>query len=45
MSFGEYEVDLRRAGFIDVRLRPTHEVADGIFSAIVRATKPFTDGS
>jgi arsenite methyltransferase len=45
MSFGEYEADLRRAGFIDVRLTPTHEVADGIFSAIVRGTKPFTEGS
>jgi arsenite methyltransferase len=45
LSFGEYEADLRRAGFIDVRLTPTHEVADGIFSAMVRATKPFTEGS
>ena len=45
LSFGEYEADLRRAGFMDVRLTPTHEVADGIFSAIVRATKPFTEGS
>jgi arsenite methyltransferase len=45
LSFGEYEADLRRAGFMDVRLTPTHEVSDGIFSAIVRATKPFTKGS
>jgi arsenite methyltransferase len=45
LSFGEYEADLRQAGFMDVRLTPTHEVADGIFSAIVRATKPFTEGS
>jgi len=45
LSFGEYEADLRQAGFTDVRLTPTHEVADGIFSAIVRATKPFTEGS
>jgi arsenite methyltransferase len=45
LSFGEYEADLRRAGFMDVRLTPTHEVADGIFSAIVQATKPFTEGS
>ena len=45
LSFGEYEADLRRAGFVDVRLTPTHEVADGIFSAIVRATKPFSEGS
>jgi SAM-dependent methyltransferase len=40
LSFGEYEADLRRAGFMDARLTPTQEVADGIFSAIVRATKP-----
>jgi SAM-dependent methyltransferase len=45
LSFGEYEGDLRRAGFLDVRLTPVHEVADGIFSAIVQATKPFTEGS
>jgi hypothetical protein len=45
LSFGECEGDLRRAGFLDVRLTPVHEVADGIFSAIVQATKPFTDGS
>jgi SAM-dependent methyltransferase len=45
LSFGEYETDLRRAGFLNVRLTPTHEVADGIFSAIVQATKPFTEGS
>jgi arsenite methyltransferase len=45
LSFGEYETDLRRAGFVNVRLTPTHEVAGGIFSAIVQATKPFTEGS
>ena len=45
LSFEEYEADLRRAGFADVRLTPTHEVADGIFSAIVRAAKPFIEGS
>jgi SAM-dependent methyltransferase len=45
LSFEEYEAELRRAGFADVRLTPTHEVADGIFSAIVRATKPFPPGS
>jgi arsenite methyltransferase len=45
LSFGEYEAELRRAGFVDVGLTPTEEVADGIFSAIVRATKPFIEGS
>jgi SAM-dependent methyltransferase len=45
LSFEEYEAELRRAGFADIRLSPTHEVADGIFSAIVRATKPFPPSS
>ena len=45
LSFGEYEAELRRAGFVDVELTPTQEVAHGIFSAIVRATKPFSEGS
>jgi arsenite methyltransferase len=45
LSFGEYEADLRQAGFMDVRLTPTHEVAGGIFSTIVQATKPFIEGS
>jgi arsenite methyltransferase len=45
LSFEEYEAELARASFADVRLAPTHEVAAGIFSAIVRATKPFPEGS
>src|SRR5712691_3182486 len=40
LSFGEYEKGLRSAGFEDVAMASTHEVADGIFSAIVKATKP-----
>jgi SAM-dependent methyltransferase len=40
LSFGEYEEGLRRAGFIDVSIAPTHSVVDGMFSAIVKATKP-----
>jgi SAM-dependent methyltransferase len=38
LSFGEYELGLREAGFSQVSVTPTHEVADGMFSAIVRAT-------
>ncbi|HEX2241304.1 MAG TPA: methyltransferase domain-containing protein, partial [Actinomycetota bacterium] len=40
LSFGEYEAGLREAGFIDVSISPTHAVADGMFSAIVKASKP-----
>ena len=39
LSFGEFEQGLRDAGFSDVSLTPTHEVADGLQSAIIRATK------
>lgn len=45
LSFGEYEAGLRRAAFVDVTITSTHQVADGMHSAIVRATKPFTEGS
>ena len=31
---------LTAAGFADVEITPTHEVADGMHSAIVRARKP-----
>jgi arsenite methyltransferase len=40
LSFLEYEQGLRRAGLADVEMSPTHEVASGMFSAIVRASKP-----
>ena len=40
LSFAEYEEGLRRSGFEDITVTPTHEVADGMFGAIVRATKP-----
>ena len=40
LSFAEYSEGLRRAGFVDVSIAPTHGVADGMFSAIVKATKP-----
>ncbi|MGH2530459.1 MAG: arsenite methyltransferase, partial [Actinomycetota bacterium] len=45
LSFAEYEAELVRAGFVDVGVRSTHQVADGLFGAIVRATKPFTGRS
>jgi SAM-dependent methyltransferase len=40
LSFAEYEDGLRRAGFSDVSIEPTHRVADGMHSAIVKAHKP-----
>lgn len=43
LSFGEYEAGLRAVGLTDVSIRPTHEVADGMFAAIVRARKPPVD--
>ncbi|MCX5387745.1 arsenite methyltransferase [Streptomyces sp. NBC_00083] len=40
LSFTEYRSGLEAAGFVDVVITPTHAVADGMHSAIVRATKP-----
>jgi arsenite methyltransferase len=40
LSFAEYRAELERVGFADVEIRPTYEAADGMFGAIVRATKP-----
>jgi arsenite methyltransferase len=40
LSFAEYGRELTRVGFTQVELQPTHAVADGMHSAIVRAVKP-----
>jgi arsenite methyltransferase len=40
LSFAEYAGGLEAAGFEAVSLEPTHEVAPGMFSAIVKARKP-----
>ncbi|GGS07586.1 arsenite S-adenosylmethyltransferase [Streptomyces aureoverticillatus] len=40
LSFSEYRRGLEAAGFTDVEITPTHAVADGMHSAVVRATKP-----
>jgi arsenite methyltransferase len=40
LSCGEYASGLRAAGLVDVGVDFTHEVADGLHAAIVRATKP-----
>jgi arsenite methyltransferase len=43
LSEQEYRTGLEAAGLVDVELRFTHRVADGMHSAIVRATKPSYD--
>ena len=40
LSFREFRTGLRDVGLADVEVVPTHRVADGMHSAIVRATKP-----
>lgn len=40
LSVTEYRTGLAAAGFTDIEITPTHSVADGMHSAIVRATKP-----
>ncbi len=40
LPVGEYATGLRAAGFVDVSITFTHEVGDGVHSAIVKATKP-----
>jgi arsenite methyltransferase len=40
LSMAEYENGLAEAGFADIEITPTNEVADGMHSAIVRARKP-----
>ncbi|MFD5694081.1 arsenite methyltransferase [Streptomyces rubiginosohelvolus] len=42
LSFAEYREGLASAGFTNIELTPTHAVADGMHSAMVRATKPTT---
>lgn len=40
LSFTEYREGLAGAGFTDITVTPTHQVADGMHSAIIRAVKP-----
>ena len=40
LSFSEFGSGLREVGLTDVSVTPTHAVADGMVSAIVKATKP-----
>jgi arsenite methyltransferase len=45
LSFAEFESGLSAVGLADVSLTPTHQVADGMHSVIVKATKPDTAAS
>jgi SAM-dependent methyltransferase len=40
LSKTEYELGLAAAGFVEVSVTFTHEVADGLHSAIIKATRP-----
>jgi ubiquinone/menaquinone biosynthesis C-methylase UbiE len=40
LSFGEYRALLEGAGFADVSIEPTYELAPQMHGAIVRAAKP-----
>jgi ubiquinone/menaquinone biosynthesis C-methylase UbiE len=40
LGIDEYAAGLRAAGFGDITVEPTHEVADKMYSAIIKATKP-----
>jgi SAM-dependent methyltransferase len=40
LSFREFRAGLRDVGLTDIEVVPTHAVADGMHSAIIRATKP-----
>ncbi len=39
LSFDEYREGLRGAGFTEVSIEPTHSVAQGMHSAVIKATK------
>lgn len=40
LSISEYHNGLTAVGFTDITIIPSHQVADGMHSAIIRATKP-----
>ena len=43
LSIAEYDRGLKEAGLIDVSITPTHSVVPGMYSAIIRATKPVNE--
>ena len=40
LSFSEYRAGLAAVGLVDVDIQPTHAVGDGLYGAIIKATKP-----
>lgn len=42
LSTSEFRNGLEAAGMVDIELVPTHDVADGLHSAIIKARKPAT---
>jgi SAM-dependent methyltransferase len=40
LTFAEYRDGLAAAGFTNVEITPTHQAADGMHSAIIKASKP-----
>jgi SAM-dependent methyltransferase len=40
LSFSEFRDGLRTVGLVDIEITPSHAVAEGMHSAIIRATKP-----
>jgi arsenite methyltransferase len=40
LSFAEYRAGLEAVGLGDISVTPTHAVGDGLYGAIIRATKP-----
>jgi SAM-dependent methyltransferase len=45
LSFSEYRAGLAAAGMSDVAITVSHEVGGGMFSALVKASKPATAGA
>jgi arsenite methyltransferase len=45
LSFAEFEAGLASAGLVDVEMTRTHAVAEGMYSAIIRARKPVASTS
>jgi arsenite methyltransferase len=39
LSIGEYEAGLRKARFTEISIEPTHDVAGGMHSAIIKAVR------
>jgi arsenite methyltransferase len=43
LSFDEYRFGLAAVGLVDVSIEPTHAIGDGLYGAIIHATRPLED--